>query len=113
MIKFKIMLVIYCIDIPMNLILMNEAVVIISYSSTVNDYEISSYLAKLLEKRKEKENKNENVDKNEYNVTNEENKKQLDDNTDTDIDTDGDINRDTDEDTDIYNDNQTNAENVK
>lgn len=65
---------VYCIDIPMNLILMNESAVIVSSANTINDSEMSNYLAKLLEKRKEEEkkyqedlNKNENNDINKYN----------------------------------------------
>ncbi|MEW6525329.1 MAG: hypothetical protein AB1444_01520 [Spirochaetota bacterium] len=82
---------IYHIDIPMNLVLMNESAVIVSFTNTINDSEISNYLAKLMEKRKEEEkkyqeelNKNGNVDddgdENIYNEDNDTNKNQYDDN---------------------------------
>jgi hypothetical protein len=65
---------VYCIDIPMNLILINESAVIVSCDTTIKDSEISNYFATLLEKRKEEEkkqqeelNKNENNDTNKYN----------------------------------------------
>ncbi|MGB4267691.1 MAG: hypothetical protein WBK20_00770 [Spirochaetota bacterium] len=103
---------IYCIDIPMNLIIMNDSVVIVSCRSIINDSEIDNYLAKLLEKRKKEEEKkyeelykNENFDQNNHTDNNEENNNQLDDNTDTTIDTDTD--------TDTDNDNDTTIENVE
>ena len=65
---------VYFIDIPMNLLIMNESAVIVSCDTTIKDSEISNYLATLLEKRKEEEkkqqeelNKNENNDTNKYN----------------------------------------------
>lgn len=91
---------IYHIDIPMNLVLMNESAVIVSFTNTINDSEISNYLAKLMEKRKEEEkkyqeelNKNGNVDDNDdgdeniYNEDNDTNENQYDDNNDENTDT--------------------------
>jgi hypothetical protein len=85
---------IYHIDIPMNLVLMNESAVIVSFTNTINDSEISNYLAKLMEKRKEEEKKyqeelkkNESDDENTYNEDNDTNENQYDDNNDENTDT--------------------------
>ena len=90
---------VYCIDIPMNLILMNESAVIVSSANTIKDSEISNYLATLLEKRKEEEkkqqeelNKNENNDTNKYNNDEDNNfdnyNDDLNDNAESESDTD-------------------------
>lgn len=96
---------IYCIDIPMNLIIMNESAVIVSCASTINDSEISNYLTKLFEKRKEEEKKHEELKKqenNENDATNNYNDSNNEDNSDKQFDNNhnNDEHENTDDDTD-------------
>ncbi|MCX8125451.1 MAG: hypothetical protein N3F66_14985 [Spirochaetes bacterium] len=48
---------VYCIDIPMNLMFMNESAVIVSFTNNINDSEISNYLTELRKKREQEEKK--------------------------------------------------------
>lgn len=112
---------VYCIDIPMNLMLMNETAVIVSFTNTINDSEISKYFAELREKREEEEKKykQEQQKKDEIENPNEDvNNNNLDNDDYNNYENDSDITDDngiTDEDANTHHDTDTNTdtENVK
>ncbi len=109
---------VYCIDIPMNLMFMNESAVIVSFTNTINDSEISNYLAQLRKKREQEErkyceelqkkhetekhtedkNNNDNLDNDDYNTY--ENDLDITDDESTDQDTNTQTNSDTNTNTD-------------